>query len=85
MFPDFVKPYPPSTSICPAPENWANVIVVVPKVTAALLVNTNPLFAFVAPTSMNVYAPGPISVSSLKSVARVRTIVAPDVPSVVTL
>ena len=57
--------------ICPAPENWLNVISVVPNVTVPEFVHTNPEFAFIVPDSTKQKDPL-ISVFASKSVALVH-------------
>ena len=82
-FPSFVIPFP--GSICPAPENCENIISDVPNVILALLIKTKPLLPLVVPSSINVNAPGPTSVFSLKSDARVKTHFVFESPRVVTV
>ena len=67
----------------PPPENCAHTIFVVPTVTGALVVQTNPESALIVPASTKVKAPG-ISAAALKSVDLVSTKAAAPLPTTVT-
>ena len=67
-----VKVSPVPAEYEPAPENCVNKIAVVPIVTGAFVVQTQPVSALSVPASMNVNALG-TSAGWLKSAARVST------------
>ncbi len=67
----------------PPPENCAQTIFVVPTVTGALVVHTNPESALAVPASTKVKAPG-ISAAESKSVDLVSTKAAETPPTTVT-
>ena len=68
-----VKPVPAVYE--PAPENWTNIIGVVPIVTGEFVVQTQPVSALIVPCSTKVNAPGisPLGEPLSKSVVRVNT------------
>ena len=70
----------------PPPENCANTMGVVPTVTGALVVHTNPESALIAPCSTKVNAPGisPLGAPLSKSVDLVNSNAVPAEPTVVT-
>src|ERR1700678_1536759 len=80
VFPALVSPAPAVTS--PAPENWAQLIAVVPTVNGPCPLTVNPAPPFTVPASVNVNAPG-TSAAWFMSAARVSTYATDTVPRVV--
>ena len=80
-----VKPVPAVYE--PAPENCTNTIGVVPIVTGAFVVQTQPVSANVVPCSTKVNAPGisPLGEPLSKSVVRVNTKTELTLPGAVTI